>query len=86
VTIVDLSAEQVRHFKGNLEFWDETTGALVAGPPVTAIEGQNVKEALRVGFRGWYDHDDDDFKARKRRHSTIGYLSPVEFEMQAGFA
>ena len=22
----------------------------------------------------------------KRRYSTIGYLSPVEFEMQAGFA
>jgi putative transposase len=22
----------------------------------------------------------------KRRHSTIGYLSPVEFEMQAGLA
>jgi hypothetical protein len=22
----------------------------------------------------------------KRRHSTIGYLSPVEFEMKAGFA
>src|SRR5215213_2642932 len=22
----------------------------------------------------------------RRRHSTIGYLSPVEFEMQAGFA
>jgi putative ATP-dependent endonuclease of OLD family len=64
VTIVDLSAEQVRHFKGNLEFWDETTGALVAGPPIAAIEGQNVKEALRVGFRGWYEPDDDDFKAR----------------------
>jgi putative ATP-dependent endonuclease of the OLD family len=64
MTIVDLSAEQVRHFKGNLEFWDETTGALVAGPPIAAIERQNVKEALRVGFRGWYDHDDDDFKAR----------------------
>ena len=32
VTIVDLSPEQVRHFKGNLEFWDETAGAFVAGP------------------------------------------------------
>jgi putative ATP-dependent endonuclease of the OLD family len=64
VMIVDLSPEQVRHFKGNLEFWDETAGALVAGPPVGAIEGQNVKEALRVGFHGWYDPDDDDFKAR----------------------
>lgn len=64
VTIVDLSAEQVRHFKGNLEFWDETAGALVGGPPVEAIEGEHIKEALRVGFRGWYEPDDDDFKAR----------------------
>jgi putative ATP-dependent endonuclease of the OLD family len=55
VTIVDLSPEQIRHFKGNLEFWDETAGALLAGPPIGAIEGQNVKEALRVGFRGWYE-------------------------------
>jgi putative ATP-dependent endonuclease of the OLD family len=64
VTIVNLSPEQVRHFKGNQEFWDETAGALVAGPPVAAIEGQNVKEALRVGFCGWYEPADDDFKAR----------------------
>jgi putative ATP-dependent endonuclease of the OLD family len=64
VTIVDLSPEQVRHFKGNLEFWDETAGALIAGPPVATIEGQNIKEALRVGFSGWYEPEDDDFKAR----------------------
>jgi putative ATP-dependent endonuclease of the OLD family len=64
VTIVDLSPEQVRHFKGNLEFWNETAGALVTGPPVAGIEGQNIKEALRVGFCGWYEPDDDDFKAR----------------------
>jgi putative ATP-dependent endonuclease of the OLD family len=64
VMIVDLSPEQVRHFKGNLEFWDETAGTLVAGPPVIAIEGQNIKEALRVGFCGWYETEDDDFKAR----------------------
>ncbi|MGO9742525.1 MAG: ATP-dependent nuclease [Roseiarcus sp.] len=64
VTIIDLSPEQVRHFKGNLEFWNETTGSLIAGPPIGAIEGADVKEALRVGFRGWYDSDEDDFKAQ----------------------
>ncbi len=26
------------------------------------------------------------FYNTKRRHSTIGYLSPMEFEMKAGFA
>src|SRR5689334_13770161 len=26
------------------------------------------------------------FSNTKRRHSTIGYVSPMEFEMQAGFA
>ena len=26
------------------------------------------------------------FDNPKRRHSTIGYLSPVEFEMRVGFA
>lgn len=31
VTIVDLNPEQVRHFKGNLEFWDEAAGALGRG-------------------------------------------------------
>jgi putative ATP-dependent endonuclease of the OLD family len=64
VTVVDLTPDQLRHFKGNLEFWDETTGAMVAGPPIAAIEGQNVKEALRIGFRGWYELNDDDFKAQ----------------------
>jgi putative ATP-dependent endonuclease of the OLD family len=62
--IVDLSPEQLRHFKGNLEFWNEAAGALIEGPPIAAIAGANVKEALRVGFRGWYEPDDDDFKAQ----------------------
>jgi putative ATP-dependent endonuclease of OLD family len=64
VTIVDLSPEQIRHFKGNLEFWNEATGALVEGPPVAAIENAVVKEALRVSFRGWYEPEEDDFKAQ----------------------
>ena len=64
VTIVDLSSEQIRHFRGNLEFWDDVTGALLQGPPIGAIEQPSVKEALRVGFRGWYEADDDDFKVQ----------------------
>jgi putative ATP-dependent endonuclease of the OLD family len=63
-TIVDLSPEQLRHFKGSLEFWDEASGALVNGPPIGAIETSTVTEALRVGFRGWYEPDDDDFKTQ----------------------
>jgi hypothetical protein len=33
----DLSPEQIHHFKGNLEFWDESAGALITGPPIAAI-------------------------------------------------
>ena len=62
--IVDLNAEQVRRFKGNLEFWNDQSGALVSGPPIGAIQDPNVKEALRVGFRGWYEPEDDDFKTQ----------------------
>jgi putative ATP-dependent endonuclease of OLD family len=61
--ITDLSAEQIRKFKGNLEFWDEASMSLIQGPPIGAIELPSVKEALRVAFRGYYDPDDDDFKA-----------------------
>ena len=37
---------------------------LLRAPPIGAIESPDVKEALRVGFRGWYDPDEDDFKAQ----------------------
>ena len=62
LVVTDLSSEQIRNFKGNLEFWDETTASIVQGPPINAIEAPTVKESLRVAFRGWYDSDDDDFK------------------------
>lgn len=63
LVVTDLSSEQIRNFKGNLEFWDETTACIVQGPPISAIEAPTVKEALRVSFRGWYESDDDDFRA-----------------------
>jgi hypothetical protein len=52
VTITDLGPEQIRPFNGSLEFWNDESGAFVAGPPVGAIESPSVKEALRIGFRG----------------------------------
>jgi len=62
VVIVDLIDEQKRHFKNNLEFWDETSASLLSGPPIGATNSPAVKEALRVAFRGWYEAEDDDFK------------------------
>jgi putative ATP-dependent endonuclease of the OLD family len=62
VIIVGLSPEQLRHFKAHHEFWDESGEALV-DCPVEAIEGHDVLEALRVGFRGRYDPEEDDFEA-----------------------
>jgi putative ATP-dependent endonuclease of the OLD family len=64
VVVVDLGPEQLHRFKGNVDFWDEATSSLIAGPPLAAIEGVTVKEALRVGFRGWYESEDDDFKTQ----------------------
>jgi putative ATP-dependent endonuclease of the OLD family len=63
IIIVDLIPEQIRHFKAHLEFWDEVSEILIAGPPAGAIESGTVKEALRVCFRGRYDSDQDEFQA-----------------------
>jgi putative transposase len=51
----------------------------------------------RGGFYAWLtrprsrrSHSNEELGAKvynaKRRHSTIGYRSPIEFEMQAGLA
>jgi putative ATP-dependent endonuclease of OLD family len=63
VTLTDLIADQIRHFKDHLEFWDETSHKVIEEPPVDAIEAEHVKETLRVCFRGWYSAEDDEFKA-----------------------
>ena len=51
-----------------------------------------IKRVDRKTYRTWDDAKADvfDYIERfynpKRRHSTIGYLSPMEFERRAGFA
>lgn len=59
--IVDLNSEQQTHFKSNLEWWNTQTGELLEGPPAEATDLENVVPALRVGFRGYYDTEEDDF-------------------------
>lgn len=61
VIITDLDAEQQIHFMNNLEWWNEKSRALLEGPPPEATDGEGVVPALRLGFRGYYDAEEDDF-------------------------
>lgn len=61
VVVADLSEDQARHFRDHIEWWDEETQALLAGPPPEGTDRPTVKPALRVGFTGIYDTDEDDF-------------------------
>ncbi|MFC1543095.1 ATP-dependent endonuclease [Candidatus Neomarinimicrobiota bacterium] len=71
VVIVDLNEEQARHFKDNLEWWNEKTHSLLDGPPPESTDADGVLPALRVGFSGLYDDEEDDFIG------NTYFLSPV---------
>lgn len=74
VVVVDLTPEQERHFKNHLEFWDESRNQLIEGPPPSATDASTVKPALRLGFRGYYDAEEDDFAGETY------FLSPAALE------
>jgi len=59
--ITDLSDEQKRHFKDHIEWWDVNANALIEGPPPEKTDDPGVVPALRVGFTGRYDSEEDDF-------------------------
>lgn len=61
VVVSDLSDEQARHFRDHLEWWNEQSQTLLEGPPPEETDLQHVKRALRLGFEGKYDADEDDF-------------------------
>jgi putative ATP-dependent endonuclease of OLD family len=64
VVLVDLSAEQTRHFCDHLEWWNTTTNMLLEGPPPEATAAPGVVPALRVQFVGSYDPEEDGFIAK----------------------
>lgn len=71
LVVIDLNEEQVRHFRDHLEWWIEGTRTLIEGPPPEKTDEIGVRPALRIGFTGHYDKDEDDF------FGTTYFLSPV---------
>lgn len=61
VIVADLTEDQSRHFRDHIEWWDEDAQALLEGPPPEGTDKPTVKPALRVGFTGTYDAEEDDF-------------------------
>lgn len=72
VVIADLSADQSRHFRDHIEWWDEDVQALLEGPPPEETDKPSVKAALRVGFTGTYDAEEDDFVG------STHFMSPLK--------
>lgn len=70
VIVVDLSEDQQRHFRENVEWWSENSKSLLDGPPPEGTDVEDVVAALRVGFTGAYDAEEDDFVG------TTYFLSP----------
>jgi putative ATP-dependent endonuclease of OLD family len=64
VVIVDLSDEQQRYFRNHLEWWNTNDNSIIEGPPPESTDGEGVVPALRLGFIGHYDEEEDDFTSR----------------------
>ena len=72
VIITGLEIEQLTHFRNNIEWWDTNTSVLLEGPPPESTDREEVVPALRLGFNGIYDAEEDDFIG------TTFFLSPEE--------
>lgn len=64
VVIVDLNDEQQRYFRNHLEWWNGNNNSLIEGPPPEFTDQENVIPALRVGFIGYYNAEEDDFEGK----------------------
>lgn len=62
VVVIDLSAQQIRKFKNNLEFWDEEKKLILESNMIDKVDSPTIQEALRLKFIGYYDPEEDDFK------------------------
>lgn len=61
VVLTGLSVEQEVQFRNHLEWWNNSEKRLIDGPPPESTDLESVSSALRLGFRGYYDKEEDDF-------------------------
>ena len=61
LVVTGLNSEQEAHFSNHLEWWDSNAVSLLQGPPPEATDKDGVIPALRIGFKGYYDAEEDDF-------------------------
>lgn len=61
VVVTGLSDEQTIHFGNHIEWWNTETNTLLHEPPPEETDKPEVIHALRVGFEGKYDADEDNF-------------------------
>lgn len=64
VVVVDLSDEQKIHFGNHIEWWNTETKTLLKGPPPEKTDDHEVIHALRLGFEGKYDPEEDNFDGK----------------------
>lgn len=61
VVVADLNEDQQRHVRDHIEWWDTSSNTFLSGPPPEGTDAPAAVAALRVGFEGAYDHEEDDF-------------------------
>ena len=61
VVVIELSEEQLLYFGNHIEWWNTETNALLEAPPPEETDKPEVIHALRLGFEGKYDHEEDNF-------------------------
>lgn len=69
VVVADLDEDLQMRFRGNIEFWNESTGTVLEEMPTPDSDSS---PCVRVLFVGRYDSDEDDFEGR------TWFSSPVD--------
>jgi len=80
VTVTNLTEEQKGKFGDYIEFWDSAKEALYDQPNPPGVDSEEITEALRITFHGWYNKEEDDFEGKTYFTRTLTENDhPVQF-------